>query len=140
MKNKNFREQILNESSYWLESINGLFYESILNYMEENELNRTGLSKHLGISKGRVSQILNDGEINFSLDKLIQIAIKIDKFPILNFIDKSDYLKKQLEKDSVREISLNYTEYYSERDSVNNKNVKVISLTPDSKYQHKIIV
>lgn len=94
----NIREKILNQTSYWVEGINGFLYDSIVNYMESNNLNRTKLAAHLGISKGRVSQILNDGEINFSLEKIIEIALKVDKFPVFEFKDKKEYLEREIKK------------------------------------------
>ena len=79
----NIRETILSQPSYWVEGVNGSLYNAVLSYMEANNLNRTQLASHLGISKGRVSQILNDGEINFSLQKIIEIALKVGKIPCL---------------------------------------------------------
>ena len=96
MKNKtDLQEKILNQPSYWVEGINGILYDAILTYMEENNLNQTKLAEHLGISKGRVSQILNEGDINFSLEKIIEIALKIGKFPVFNFEDKEEYMNKK---------------------------------------------
>lgn len=86
------REKILNQPSYWVEGINSCLYNAIIEYMEENEINRTELAALLGISKGRVSQILNDGEINFSIEKIVQIALKINKVPIFELKDKSSFL------------------------------------------------
>lgn len=86
-------KRILNEPSYWVEGVNGTLYDSIVNYMEDNNLNRTELSKHLGISKGRVSQILNDGEINFSIEKLVEISLKINKYPIFELKDREEHIK-----------------------------------------------
>lgn len=88
------REKVLSQPSYWVEGINSFLYNAILDYMETNNMNRTDLAKHLGLSKGRVSQILNDGEINFSIVKVVQIALKIDKIPILEFKDKQEYFKE----------------------------------------------
>lgn len=94
MKNKDeIREKLLNQPSYWVEGINSFLYNAILEYMEENDLNRTQLADYLGLSKGRVSQILNDGEINFSIEKIVQIALKVNKFPIFELKDKQDFLK-----------------------------------------------
>lgn len=94
MENKDqVREKILNQPSYWVEGINSFVYNAVLEYMEVNNMNRTKLAEHLGISKGRISQILNDGEINFSIEKLVQIALKIDKFPVFEFKDKKEYLR-----------------------------------------------
>lgn len=87
-KTNNLREEILNQASYWVEGINNELYNAILDFMEHKALNRTQMAKHLGISKGRMSQILNDGEINFSIEKLIEIALKIDKYPDFKLVDK----------------------------------------------------
>ena len=87
-------KRILNEPSYWIESINGYLYDSIVRYMESNDMNRTELAKHLGISKGRVSQILNDGEINFSIEKLIEISLKVDKYPLFELKDIGSYINE----------------------------------------------
>jgi len=86
------REKIINQPSYWVEGINSVLYNAILEYMEENNINRTELATHLGISKGRVSQILNDGEINFSIEKIVEIALRVNKFPFFELKDKKTYL------------------------------------------------
>ena len=106
MKTTNeLHEKILNQPSYWVEGVNGSLYEAVVSYMEANSLNRTQLAGHLGISKGRVSQILNDGEINFSLEKIIQIALKVGKFPIFKFQDKEDYFQKESQLSKVKRVS-----------------------------------
>ena len=136
-KNNKYREQILNQASYWVEGINGSIYDSIITYMENNDLNRTKLAMHLGISKGRVSQILNDGEINFSLEKIIEIAIKVDKFPVFDFINKDVFLEKEKEKSKSIFIDYNpldFSKVYEE--AIVGKEVKVISLK--SNYQDKL--
>lgn len=95
MKNRDeIREKIIDQPSYWVEGINCYLYNAITEYMEKNDMNQSQLANYLGISKGRVSQILNDGEINFSIEKIIQIALKIDKFPVFNFIEKETYLNQ----------------------------------------------
>lgn len=104
----NRREKILNETSYWVEGVNMELYDALVSFMERNQLNQTEFSKFLGISKGRLSQILNDGEINFSLEKLFEIALKIDKFPQLTFVDKAEYLK------TTEEQSRSYEGFYKE--------------------------
>lgn len=92
MKTNNDRtERILQEPGYWIEAVNGTMYNAILDYMEQNHLNRTRLATHLGISKGRVSQILNDGQINFSIEKLIEIALKIGKYPVFELKDAEEF-------------------------------------------------
>jgi predicted XRE-type DNA-binding protein len=92
---RNFREQILENPVYWVEGINGMLYDAIVTYMEKHQMKQKDLAKHLSISPGRVSQILNDGNINFSLEKIIEIAMKVDKIPNFMFEDKSTYLKSE---------------------------------------------
>jgi len=106
--NKNIREKILNQPSYWVEGINGYLYEAILSYMEENNMKRKDLAKHLDISPGRVSQILNDGEINFSIDKIIQIALKIGKFPDFKLEDKETYLERENKVSEIKTLFIHY--------------------------------
>ncbi|MDD3721600.1 MAG: helix-turn-helix transcriptional regulator [Lutibacter sp.] len=135
--NNNIREKILNQPSYWVEGINGFLYDSIVNYMEDNNLNRTKLAEHLGISKGRVSQILNDGEINFSLEKIIEIALKVDKFPVFEFKNKQEYLDKEMKISNANKIFLNYDNNEFSSICVKDSNTKVIPLNSisENKFQ-----
>ena len=97
MKSK-IHENILNQPSYWIEAFNGFLYEAIIEYMETHKLNRTQMAEYLGISKGRISQILNEGNINFSIGKIIEIALKVDKYPIIKFVNKESYLYEDTTK------------------------------------------
>lgn len=101
------RLKILDQPSYWVEGINSFLYNAILEFMENKGMNQTQLAKHLGISKGRVSQILNDGEINFSIEKIVQLALKLDKYPHFELVDKEDYLKEK-ESPKSKIITLDY--------------------------------
>lgn len=83
------RENILNDPGYWVEEINGQLYDAIVRFMEDNNMTRSDLAKHLNLSKGRISQILNDGEINFSLEKIVSLLLKVDRYPIIRFEKKS---------------------------------------------------
>jgi|SRR5699024_409928 len=92
-KETTLRDKILNQASYWVEGVNMDLYDALVSYKEKHLLNNTQLARHLGISKGRLSQILNDGEINFSLEKLFEIALKIGKYPNLQLIAKEEFEK-----------------------------------------------
>jgi transcriptional regulator with XRE-family HTH domain len=105
---RNFREQILENPVYWVEGINGMLYDAIVTYMEKHHMKQKDLAKHLMISPGRVSQILNDGNINFSLEKLIEIALKVDKIPAFLFEDKSSYLERERQVTEVKRICTPY--------------------------------
>ncbi|MFK8013287.1 MAG: XRE family transcriptional regulator [Marinicellaceae bacterium] len=110
MKNSSNRAKILNQPAYWVENINAFLYDAILGYMEDNNLNQKQLAKHLGISAGRVSQILNDGEINFSIEKIVEIALKVGKFPNFKFEDKAGYLAKEEAQANTKTLAFNYAD------------------------------
>lgn len=140
MRNRdNIREKILNQPSYWVEGVNSFLYNAILEYMEDNNMNRTELASHLGISKGRVSQILNDGEINFSIEKVVQIALKVNKFPIFELKDKNSYLD-DLKSINHKTKDLSYYENNSffEVYSKNKKDSKIIPLYSNNEFKKQL--
>lgn len=126
----NSRKILLNQSAYWVEGLNGYLYDAIVCYMEKNNLNRTSLADHLGISKGRVSQILNDGNINFSIEKVIEIALKVDKFPIFEFSDKEIFYEKENKLSEVKRLSIpyNYNDLADFEKGSDNVEPKIISI------------
>ncbi|TDO03149.1 helix-turn-helix domain-containing protein [Sunxiuqinia elliptica] len=138
MKN-NIREKILNQPSYWIEGINGHLYDAIFNYMERNSLNRTKLAEHLGISKGRVSQILNDGEINFSIEKIIEIALKVDMFPVFEFVSKQKFLQdEQKIADNLIALNFNANIFSNIVETNRGKKAKVIKLKSYNENNYQI--
>lgn len=108
MNPKNNLEKILNQPSYWLESVNGLLYNALMEFKSKRNFNNTELAKHLNISKGRLSQILNDGEVNFSLEKIFEILIKIDYYPVFEIQSKDNFIINHTVSDKT--IVLNYHE------------------------------
>lgn len=109
---KNNLELILNQPAYWVEAINGALYNAIVDYMDKNDLNQTQLATMLGISPGRVSQILNDGQINYSIEKMVEIAIKVGKFPTFEFENADSYIHKLEKSKNTTVLTLdNLSEY-----------------------------
>lgn len=93
MKNSmEFRKTILNQPEYWIEHINAEIYNLLINFMEEKKLKKQDLAAFLGISAGRVSQLLNDGECNFNINTLIEISLKLETFPILKFENQQHFI------------------------------------------------
>ncbi len=95
------RLRMLKRPGYWVEEMNGQLYSAIVSYMGEKGLNQSELAKHLNISKGRVSQILNNGGINYSMEKLVEIAIKVGKFPRFELHDILEYENYEIRRDAV---------------------------------------
>lgn len=103
--------KVMDQPSYWVEAFNGELYDAIAKYMDENNINRKQLSEKLGISKGRVSQILN-GNINFSIEKFVEISLKIDKYPCMVLKSKPDY-KEFIDNNNNNSITFEFTNEYS---------------------------
>lgn len=57
-------------------------------------MKREDLAKHLGVNKSRVSQIIDYGEINFRLDKIIEISLKLRMVPHFSLEPKAEFLAK----------------------------------------------
>ena len=72
------RNDILKSPEYWTTQLQLDLYNCALKFMEENNLNRTQLAKHLGVSKGYVSQLLN-GDYDHKLSKLVELSLACAK-------------------------------------------------------------
>jgi len=97
-KREDIRKRILNQPSYWVESANGQLYDAILRYMESNKMKQADLADYLNITAGRVSQILNTGDINYSIEKYFEIALKVNTVPIIKFEPKSEYIENEFSR------------------------------------------
>ena len=90
------RKEILSTPDYWIQKIQLDIYRSAVSFMQKHEMNRTQFAEYLGVTKGYVSQILN-GDCNFSLSKLVELIIKMECVPDLEFIP----LEEKIEIDIV---------------------------------------
>lgn len=119
-------EKIISQPGYWVEQINGILYDAIMDYMKTHNMKRKDLAKYLGLSKGRVSQIINDGEINFRLEKIIEISLKLGMVSHITPEDKSDFLAKE-EVNLVPKEIINVAGFFeSSKDET-----KVVQYTPE---------
>lgn len=92
------RQDILANSAYWEQKIQLDIYNCACKFMETNNMNRTMLATHLGVSKSFVSQLLS-GNYNYSLSKLIEISLKLGFQPDFTF--KPIHLKNSKSRISV---------------------------------------
>jgi len=86
------QEDLIKTSEFWLETIQNQIFREVKNYMETQNLNQTQLAQKLGVSKGYISQILK-GNFNFTLKKLIDLALSINILPDLQFTNADKYLE-----------------------------------------------
>ena len=81
MKPKN---EIIKSPDYWLTKIQNELFRELSGYMKKNSLNQNDIAKKLNVSRGYINQVLN-GNFNFTLKKLIELSLAIDKTPSFTF-------------------------------------------------------
>lgn len=97
--------ELIRNSGYWLDQIQNEVYFQLKTYMKQNNLSQKELAVKLGFSPGYISQVLN-GNFNYSIKKLIDLLLAIDKIPQLQIISIDDKLKEYDKIDSKKVISL----------------------------------
>lgn len=94
------REEIIRGSTYWLTDIQIEVFNLLKTYMEENNLTQKQVAEKLNASPSYVSQILN-GNFNFTISKLIELALLVGKAPIIKFETIEQILKDETAEKSV---------------------------------------
>jgi len=84
------RELLLKSKGYNITKIQNELFRQLNEFMKEAHMNRTQLAKHLGVSKGYVSQVLN-GNFDFKLSKLVELSLAMGMIPEINFIPFEAY-------------------------------------------------
>jgi transcriptional regulator with XRE-family HTH domain len=87
------RKELLKNPGYWTSKIQFELYDKLLNYLDENNLNKTQFAKKLGVSKGYISQILN-GDFNHKISKLVELSLAIDKIPKIEFVNADEFIEE----------------------------------------------
>jgi len=93
------REKTLSSPDYWFVKAQNELFRQFHYYMEEERINQTQLADRLGISKGRVSQILR-GESNFTMKKLIELSLSIRKIAKINYIP----IEQEINEDALKKF------------------------------------
>ncbi|MDR6803099.1 transcriptional regulator with XRE-family HTH domain [Dyadobacter sp. BE34] len=88
------REEILRGTGYWLAKVQIQVFNLLNTYMEENNLTQKQVAEKLNVSPSYVSQILN-GNFNFTISKLIELALFVGKAPIIQFETIEQILKAE---------------------------------------------
>ena len=74
---------------YWIEELQNEIYHQVTLYMKKHKFNQNQLAEKWGVSKGYVSQVLK-GNCNFSLKKLVEFSLAIEKTPVIKYFDTKD--------------------------------------------------
>lgn len=88
------REELLRSPAYWLTKVQIRVFNLLNTYMEENNLTQKQVAEKLNVSPSYVSQILN-GNFNFTISKLIELALLVGKAPIIQFETIEQILKAE---------------------------------------------
>jgi predicted XRE-type DNA-binding protein len=86
------REDLLRSSEYWIERIQNKIFNDLMEYIEKNKVSNKQIAEILGLSKGRVSQILSGENLNFRLDTLIKLCLAIDRIPDFHLLEIDEYI------------------------------------------------
>ncbi|HSY62429.1 MAG TPA: helix-turn-helix transcriptional regulator [Cytophaga sp.] len=95
------REKLLRRPTYWFDHEQNEIFRQFFSYMEKEKINQTELSKRLGISRSRVSQILN-GDLNCTLKKLVELSLSIGIVPRINYSTIEDVLEEDVQFNNVK--------------------------------------
>ena len=87
------RKEILSSPEYWIAKAQMDLYDRADVFMETNGMNRAQLAKHLGVSKGYVSQLLN-GDYDHKLSKFIELSIAFGFVPKIEFEPIDDVISE----------------------------------------------
>jgi predicted XRE-type DNA-binding protein len=70
------------EPEFILTQLQNELYRELNAYMQKNELSIKQLADKLGVSASYISQVLN-GRFNFTVMKLVELSLAIDKVPVI---------------------------------------------------------
>lgn len=109
------RKELLTNEFYWSEKIKDELYNEISDYIQETGHFRTNIAEKLGVTKGRISNILNGRNLNLRLDTLVRLSIAIGKVPVVKFVDINSFpisepITKGHKFEYTDEIKSNYSE------------------------------
>ncbi|MES2111364.1 MAG: helix-turn-helix transcriptional regulator [Bacteroidota bacterium] len=98
------RAKILSSPAYWFEKSQNELFRQFHYYMERENINQTQLAERLGITRGRVSQILR-GESNFTMKTLIELGLFIGVIPKISYRPLDEEIKSDLESYDAKQIN-----------------------------------
>ena len=112
------REHLLRNERFWTETIQNKIYNDLASYIKTEKISQKEIAKRLGVSKGRISQILNGSNLNFRIDTLVKICLAINKVPNFKFEDIKSFIESDTKSNY---ISCVYNQEHIELSELNNK-------------------
>lgn len=87
------KKNLLKHPNYLLSKYQIEIFRQLETYRQQNDLTQRDLAAKLNVSTSYVNQILK-GKFNFTLKKLIELAIAIGKVPSIEFLTVEDFWTK----------------------------------------------
>ena len=106
------REELLKSSDYWTEIIQNKIFNDLSEFIGNQGISNNQIAESLGLSKGRVSQILSGENLNFRLDTLVKLCLTINRIPDFHLIAVNEFIAK--DKDAVDSIIFKTAKSYVE--------------------------
>ena len=89
------REELITSSEYWIETIQNKVFSDVSEYIEKNDVSNKIIAERLGLSKGRVSQILSGENLNFRIDTLVKLCLAIGRVPDFRLVEIQDFIDRE---------------------------------------------
>jgi len=102
------REELLKTQEYWFETLQNDIYRIVAEYLENEKINQSQLAEKLGVSRGYISQIMN-GNFNYTLKKLIDLSLAVNKAPSFEFKNLNDFIKE----DQNNRFEMKYMQFFN---------------------------
>ena len=100
------RDELLRSETYYTTQTQLKLFRAVEDYLAAENLTRAEFAEKLGVSKGRVSQILN-GDFNGRLDRLVALSLAAGKAPVIEFRDLEAYIAEDTrERDRTRPVTV----------------------------------
>lgn len=93
------KKELLSTPNYLLTKYQNEIFRQLVHYMESNNLSQKDIAEKLGVSGSYISQVLN-GNFNFTLKKLIDLGLMMDKIPNLEFVSIDEFWFSEKESQS----------------------------------------
>ncbi len=78
------KKELIKSPVYWLTKIQNELFRELTDYMNKNNLSQNDMAKKMNVSRGYINQVLN-GNFNFTLKKLIELSLAMNKIPSVSF-------------------------------------------------------
>lgn len=87
------RSEFLRTKEYWIVQFQFMLFETLEDYLKENQLTRTQFAEKMGVTKGYVSQILN-GDFDHKISKFVELLLACGKVPLITIVDLNDHIEE----------------------------------------------